>query len=205
MIIKVKDRIYCVIVPQKSGISTVTNILAYNVTNSIDTKTRSRRFLKRNQLLYHVGSTLEEELNFVKENNIKLDYLYGVVRNPLDRFISSYKDRILKKGHDRLTDTSLDFAINNLHRMISKNTDFGKHSRLQTYWLGNNPKIYDRVFDTYELNTLFKPLIETYIEKDIPIVRENVSDDNIVVTPTALQEQSIKLFYKPDYDFLTSL
>jgi hypothetical protein len=205
MIIKVKDKIFCVIVPQKSGISTITNILGYPATKDVRSKSQTRRTLRKQNRLLHIGGTLEEELDFAKENNIKIDYLYAVVRDPIDRFKSSYKDRVLKKNKDQFENQSLDFAIYNLGRLIKLERDFGKHARPQSRWLGSNPQEFDQIFSTYDLNTKFKPLVEEVAGISIPDIRENVSNDNITVELTPKQEEYLEQFYSKDYLFINSL
>ena len=74
-----------------------------------------------------MGGTLKEELEFVKKNNIKIDYLYGVIRDPLDRFESAYKDSF-KKNTDQFQDNSLEFIIENLQNFINLKKDFGLHA-----------------------------------------------------------------------------
>lgn len=202
MIIRVHNKVFCVIVPQKCGISSVTNILGYPITGEIISKSRTRRILKKKNHLYHIGNTLDIELSFAKENDISIDYLYAVVRDPLDRFISAYKDRILKKDTDGFGDKSLSFAIENLPTLISSETDFGLHARPQSHWLGNSIAIYDKVFDTRDLNKTFKPLVEKAANVSIPQMRENVSDDAINIELTPEQKKYLQTFYSSDYALL---
>jgi len=203
LIIRVHNKVICIIVPQKSGISTVTNILSYPITKEVTSKSRARRILKRNNALLHVGSTLKAEQIFAKENNIKIDYLYAVIRNPLDRFKSAYKDRIIVKNIDNFPDNSLDYALNNIKNV---STDFGKHARPQTEWLGKDLKVFDKVFDTYKLNSDFKPLIEKLTGVAIPEVKENsTSYANIKVEINEEQREIINNFYKDDYLIFNSL
>lgn len=205
MIIKVNDKIFCVIVPQKSGISTVTNILGYPVTGEIISKSRTRRILKKNNSLYHAGNTLDIEMSFAKENNVNIDYLYAVTRDPLERFVSAYKDRILKKDTDKFEDKSLDFVIKNLSKLISSETDFGNHARPQSHWLGDDIAVYDKVFNTKLLNESFKPLVEKIANVSIPMIRENVSNDQININLTNEQKQYLKSFYSSDYKLLEKI
>lgn len=206
MIIKVIDKIFCIITPQKSGISSVTSILSYPITKkTIHSKNINRQILSKYNSFFHVGGTLKEELEFVKKNNIKIDYLYGVIRDPLDRFESAYKDRVLKKNTDQFQDNSLEFIIENLQNFINLKKDFGLHARPQTRWLGDNPKIYDKIFNTLELNLKFKPFVEEVAGISIPETRLNVSNDNIKISFTQEQSDFLRQFYKKDFLFLDKL
>lgn len=154
-------------------------------------------------MLLHVGSTLKEEQTFARDNDIKIDYLYAVIRNPLDRFKSAYKDRILVKNIDKFPDTSLDYALYNIKNV---NTDFGKHARPQTEWLGKDVKVFDKVFDTYNLNLEFKPLIESLSGITIPEVKENsTAHANVKVELNKKQKEFVDNFYKDDYLIFNSL
>lgn len=205
MIIKVVDKNFCVIVPQKCGISTVTNILGYPITGEITSKTRTRRMLRNKNHLHHLGNTLDIEMSFAKENGINIDYLYAVTRDPIERFVSAYKDRILKKDTDGFTDKSLEFAIENLPSLISSATDFGLHARPQSHWLGNDIRIYKKVFNTHDLNSTFKPLVEKVANVCIPQIRENVSNDEINIELTPEQKQYLYNFYSSDYALLEQI
>lgn len=204
MIIKVKNKNFCVIVPQKSGISTVTNILGYPTTGKVTTKSQIRRVLKRQNMLYHIGSTLDVELDFANENNIKIDYLFGIYRDPIERFKSAYKDRVIKKNKDQFIDGSLDYIIDHLENLVSSNTDFGMHARTQTTWLGDDFTIFDKVFHINDLNTFFKQIVEDVSDVEIPDIRSNSSNDDILVLDID-QINKVKKFYKKDLDFISSL
>ena len=201
MIIKVKEKYICVIVPQKSGISTVTSILAYPHVNQIYNKTITRNLLEKDDLLFLLGGSIYENISFIKSNNIQIEHYIGIYRDPIERFISAYKDRVLKKNKDNFKDKSLNFVLSNLPYLIQKKTDFGNHARPQFFWLGEK-KYYNKIISTHELNTIFKPIIENISDTKIPDIKQNTYIQGINVNLSDQQILFLKNFYSSDYNFI---
>lgn len=210
MIIRINNNNYCIVVPQKSGISTITNIVGYDLISSLytkdyanfPTKSKVRKVMDNHNRLIYVGDT--DDIVFAKENNIKIDFTFGVVREPISRFKSCYRDRVVKKNKDKLKNNSVDFVVNNLQQLIDSGTDFGMHARPQVDWLGKNYEIYDSIIKTKQINLKLKPLISKELGINIPDIRSNKSGHSEIY----LNRKNISIlkeFYKEDYKLFYSL
>jgi hypothetical protein len=200
MIVKVKDVILAVVVPQKCGISTVTNILAYHLTNQSVSKTKCRRTLSRAQCLINPGQ-LEEQF-YIKWANPKPDYVFAVVRDPIQRLLSAYRDRVYTKNIDQFDNPTWEWFCNNFKDIVFANTDVGRHCRPQTEWFGKNVSLYDQVFYTKDINTKLKPIVENITGISIPDLYSNASQ-HVELNISDQQVNFFKNYYKWDYEFIS--
>jgi hypothetical protein len=189
----------CVITPQKCGITTVLGMLAFPMLNHFATKGNTRKQLSKDQLLF-IGDV--DEYKLLK--NYQPDYVFGVVRDPQERFISAYKDRVLKKNKDNFSDRTLDALMPKLKELMQEKTDFGLHIRPQTDWLGYDPKLFTGVCYTSEINSVLKPKIENILATKIPDNHRNQSLDLSLELSTDHVDQ-LKKLYKNDYKLINEL
>ena len=200
MIIKCNNKTIAIVVPQKCGISTVTNILAYNLTGQPRSKTKCRRVLRHADCLVNPGQL--EEIFFIEWCNPSPDYVFAVVRDPVERLFSAYRDRVFTKNTDKLPDTSWNYFCETFKDLVLYNTDVGKHCRPQVHWLGLDASKYDKIFYTHEINTRFKPIIENIIAQPIPNMLENTSKE-LEIDISDSQLAFFSKYYKQDFDFIS--
>ena len=200
MIVQVKDTVIAVVVPQKCGISTVTNMLAYHLTNKVLSKTKCRRTLSNTGYLINPGQL--EETFFIDWCNPKPDLVFAVVRDPIDRLLSAYRDRVYTKNMDEFENCSWEWFCNNFKDLVLQGTDVGRHCRPQVDWLGRDANRYHTVFNTQDLNTKFKTIIEDITGVPIPDLFENVSD-HFDIAITNEQKKFFADYYARDYEFIS--
>jgi len=138
---------------------------------------------------------------------IILDYDVRVVifRDPVERFISCYKDRILLKNKDniRMHVADIDYFIKNYKKIINLSRDVANHSKSQYCSYGNNLELFTDIINITEIDNKFKSIIEkTSNTFDIPLFRNKTSSKAAPITLNESQINQIKSLYKEDYKML---
>ena len=190
---------FAVIVPQKCGISTVTNILTFDYINNPLSKNKCRSVLKKHGNLINVEQA--NDIKIINAMNKRPDYVFAVVRDPVQRVISAYNDRVLRKNKDLLPDSSWQYFVNHFQELVENKSDVGIHCRLQADYLGHSIDFFDRFFWTHEINSDFKPIVEKLIGKSIPDMIENSSkqqEPNL----SDQQKEFFYQFYQQDYQLI---
>lgn len=188
----------CVVTPQKCGISSVLGLLAYPIIGEFASKKQTRRKLAEH--LLHTGGIGEYQI--IQE--YKPDFVFGIVRDPNKRFVSAYKDRVLKKNKDNFDNKSFDNLIYQLDNLVTSKTDFGMHIRPQTWWLGQDPTIYDSFYWTYDINNGFKKRLEKILGLKIPDNHRNQSLNLELEIPKKYRNV-LENLYKDDYNLISEL
>ena len=162
----------------------------------------------------------QEYINGIGHNNICKDYDNPIIiiRNPFDRFISSYK--YWKNGGTRFRQTpseqkfikNIDTSINNYIKMIfekSPNLNYSHylwedHYKKQSYWL--KPRdysktiviLYDKTNMKKKINTLLKKLNIPNKNKTLEKINKTLGDKKIKLTEK--QKAKDKKINKDDFD-----
>jgi len=129
-----------------------------------------------------------------------------IKRDPVERFISCYKDKVIKEG--RLPGVSIDDLLNDFEETISKNDqphpsnkDVGYlwfHFAPQVRQLGTVYDYYTHVFDISEVGTKVKAYLEGKWDIVLPDLHcRNNKSSTIELTDT--QVSKIKEIYCEDY------
>jgi len=193
MIVEVNNIIYQIVVPQKSGISTVVNWLAYPTWGQTGTKTQAREHL--GDRLIHIGDV--DELEWAEQQGIKPDVKIAVVRDPLDRAYSVWRDRVVKKQRHDWNDSSFEAYIDRLED-LDPSSDVGRHSRPQVEWLTEDWEQYDFTVATQDLEQRLKRYLDPLLKTELPVIRANHSGwDRPMVDQHRLN--TITRFYERDY------
>lgn len=144
----------------------------------------------------HVGKY--ESVHFKKE---RADYKFCVVRDPVDRFISGYTDRIMYHGY--IPYMPFEEFVTNFQYYQKQYEEVEHHFRPQTAFIGNKVSYYDKV---YYLNDLEKCLLDLESLLDINITRAAREMIYPSKKPVPAQEQIsfIQDMYRKDYDFIAN-
>jgi hypothetical protein len=98
--------------------------------------------------------------------------------------------------------TDWDYFINNLQKIQEEYKDIWHHSYPQVNRLGRDPSIYDKIFNTKNLNNEFPKFIGELYNTKIPSIHTKSSGsikNKINLTDKHLE--LIKEFYKEDYTY----
>lgn len=127
----------------------------------------------------------------------------AIVRDPVERFVSCYKDRVLARNKDNLrkTITDINEFIENIDRIKLQSMDIRSHTKPLYEVYGKHPEIYTHFINTDNIDTEFLPLIETISETSpIPSARWKNSSAIKDIELTNDQIKKIKEMYKTDYE-----
>jgi hypothetical protein len=127
----------------------------------------------------------------------------AIIRDPVKRFVSSYRDRVLNKNKDKVKSfvTDFDYYVNNIDEVRFKSKDIRNHTKTQVSSIGNDPSKYTHIILTDNMNTELIPLIEQVSEvPSVPVSYHKMSKKAPKVIPSNEQVKKIKKLFKEDYD-----
>lgn len=138
--------------------------------------------------------------NFIK--NDLVDYKFCVVRDPVERFISGYSNRILH--HKDIPFVEFDYFVKNFYNFFHKSPKIRHHFRPQIDFIGKDNNYYTKIFWVHQMREVSDFLSEIS-KKDIPIFHKQTGGSNMKPVPTNNQIEHIRKFYKSDYEFLRKI
>lgn len=123
-----------------------------------------------------------------------------IVRDPLKRFISAYKNRIL--FHKDVGFQNLN--INEIIEKMENNSFDNRHFLPQTYWLGNDLKYFTIVSNISNMK-IFINGVNNFFQNEVefPRIQKGGTDDNIELTNNQITK--LKKIYSSDYDLIGDL
>ena len=128
---------------------------------------------------------------------INADFTCCIVRNPIERFISSYQNRVLYhkdiKFRDHTIDEILDKLLNNNFENL--------HFLPQSFFLGNDMNYFSFYCFINEVN-LFESFVNSFFDKKIkfPMIQVRGKEDNIKLNLDQIKK--IRKIYSDDFNLL---
>jgi hypothetical protein len=134
----------------------------------------------------------------------ELDYKYALVRDPVQRVVSCFKDRVMLKNRNNIKKevNNWEDFINNLDYLREKYIDLKRHSLPQVVVLKKDPSFYDNIYLTQEIGTRFLDDVSKISECKIrPTQTKTTSQVNVLVNVTKEHVDIIKDYYSDDYTY----
>ena len=123
-----------------------------------------------------------------------------ITRNPIKRFISAYKNRILFHKDEEFHNLSVDEVVENLEYGLFDNT----HFLPQSFFLGDNLDYYNIVADVENIK-LFENKINNFFGKKIKFPRIQIGGNEFSVKLNIAQMDKVKKIYEQDFELLKIL
>ena len=157
------------------------------------------KYMQKKSDFLGVGNLENFLPNYQPFDKAESNYKCCIVRNPLKRFISTYKNRILFHRDKNFRLFSIDMILDKLE----SNSFDNRHFLPQAYFLGNDLKYYS-FYSSFENINFFKDGVNSFFGKDIKFPKIQVGGNQIRINISAIQVKRVKKIYEVDYDLLSN-
>ena len=136
-------------------------------------------------------------VNNFKFAKVDIEFKACIIRDPLERFTSAYKNRILFHKDKEFYEHNVNQIIEKLESNIFEN----KHFIPQSYFLGDDLSYYNTVGLVSKIN-MFADKINIFFENKVPFPRIQTGGKNFKVDLSNKQIEKIKQIYLNDYNLV---
>ena len=126
------------------------------------------------------------------------DYRFCLVRDPVERFISGYSNRVLHHGD--IPFVEFDDFVNNFPKFYEVPA-IRHHFRPQVDFIGRVPRYYTNIFMVHEMKKV-SDFLSQIAGRPIPTPHRQTGGASMKPTPTKKQIENIEKIYMHDYKFL---
>ena len=131
---------------------------------------------------------------------IDVDEKCCIIRNPIKRFISAYKNRVL--FHKDFGFRNLN--INEIIEKLENNSFDNRHFLPQSYWLGSDLRYFTIVSNISNMETFINGVNNFFQNKvEFPRIQTGGADENITLTDSQIIK--LKKIYSSDYALIGDL
>ena len=131
---------------------------------------------------------------------IDVDEKCCIIRDPIKRFVSAYKNRILYHKDAAFQNLDIDEIIEKLENSLFDN----RHFLPQSYWLGDDLKYFTIVSNISNMETFINGVNNFFQNKiEFPRIQTGGVGENIDLTNS--QKTKLKKIYSSDYDLIGDL
>jgi hypothetical protein len=128
---------------------------------------------------------------------INVEFKSCIIRDPVKRFVSAFKNRILFHRDKEFYDHDVDLIIDKLENGLFEN----KHFLPQNYWLGDNLNFFNIIGDVSNIENFTKE-INNFFDKKISFPKIQTSGKEFIISLNIDQIKKIKKIYSNDYDLI---
>ena len=157
-----------------------------------------------NEKLYEQYENKKNLINFlppyVPFKKIIADEKCCLIRDPIKRFISSYKNRILFHKDKNFFDHTVDMILEKLENDFYEN----RHFLPQSYWLGSDLSYFTIVTNVSNIKP-FVDQVNNFFGKIIDFPHIQTSERGLDFELNVNQIKKVKKIYSRDYDLIGSL
>ena len=143
-------------------------------------------------------------VNFLPSYNpfkkIDVDEKCCIVRDPIKRFMSAYKNRILYHKDAGFQNLNIDEIIEKLENNLFDN----RHFLPQSYWLGNDLKYFTIVANISNMETFING-VNNFFQNNVEFPRIQTGGSNANINLKTNQIIKLKKIYSDDYDLIGDL
>ena len=134
---------------------------------------------------------------YIPFRKIDVDVKCCLVRDPIKRFISTYKNRILFHQDKQFHNYSIDEVIENIENSNLEN----RHFLPQSYWLGHDLNYYTFYSYTNEINNFVQKINKFFNQKkEFPRLQTGGNKNDLFLS--SQQIQKLKKIYMSDFELL---
>lgn len=133
-----------------------------------------------------------------KQANVKM----CIVRDPVERFVSGYSNRVL--FHNDIEPIEFDVFVSKFDKFYKTVPIIKHHFTPQAWFIGNEPEYYTKIFFVNEMRSAID-FVSNFFETEPIYIRNQTGGNNLKPTPTEKQIEFIKKFYQDDYQFLKKM
>ena len=137
-------------------------------------------------------------MNYEKFAKLNVDLKICIIRNPLERFISAYENRVLFHKDKGFFELSIDQVLDQLTLGNFEN----KHFLPQYYFLGEDLSYFTHIYKMNEIHLFYNTLLNYFNVKNKINIPHLQTGRSKKITLTKTQINKVKSIYKTDYILL---
>ena len=134
---------------------------------------------------------------YTKFRTISVEEKACLIREPIERFVSAYKNRILFHKDENFKNHSIDEILEKLENQLFEN----KHFLPQTYWLGNDLNYFTIKANIKNLESFIRS-INNFFMKEIEFPKLQTGGKEFLIDLKHDHKEKIKKIYSSDYDLV---
>ena len=165
-----------------------------NENNFIFISDEKPKYLQKNEFK-NIGNLENFLPNYQPFAKVQADFKCCIIRDPIKRFLSAYKNRILFHRDKNFRDFSIDMILDMLVKKIFKN----KHFLPQSYFLGNTLSYYSFYSDVDNVK-FFKEQVNDFFGKKIEFPKIQTGGNNFEVRLSSRHIKLIEMIYSKDFE-----
>tara|TARA_B100001029_G_C15039143_1_gene442309 strand:- start:980 stop:1630 length:651 start_codon:yes stop_codon:yes gene_type:complete len=169
----------------------------YFIEDTVPGHLTSREMIKKFQNKNNLTGFLPPYTPFKK---MDVDIKCCIVRDPIQRFISAYKNRIIFHKDKQFKDHSINLILEKLENKLFEN----KHFLPQNYWLGYDLSYFTFVGQVNKMSSFINNINDFFEQKkEFPKIQTGGKESKVKLNSDQIKK--IKIIYEKDYFLLRNI